>query len=78
MQVDAIVEAGDGRWIAVEVKLGGARLIDDGAASLLKFREKVISDRHRPPTKLLVVTAGGFGYERPDGVAVAPVTALGP
>ena len=78
LQVDAIVEAGDGRWIAVEVKLGGPRLIDDGAASLLKFREKVISDRHRPPAKLLIVTAGGFGYERSDGVAVAPITALGP
>ncbi len=30
------------------------------------------------PAKLLVVTAGGYAYEREDGVAVAPLTALAP
>ena len=78
LEVDAIVEAGDGRWIAVEVKLGGSQLIDAGAASLLRLRTKAVADGFRPPAKLLVVTATGYGYERPDGVAVAPVTALGP
>ena len=78
VEVDAIVEAGDGRWVAVEVKLGGARLIDEGASSLLGFRDKAEKDGLRPPDKLLVVTATGFGYERTDGVAVAPLTALGP
>ena len=78
LEVDAIVEAGDGRWIAVEVKLGGAQLIDAGAASLQRLRAKAVADRIEPPSKLLVVTATGYGYERPDGVAVAPITALGP
>ncbi len=78
LEVDAIVEAGDGRWVAVEVKLGGSRLIDAGAASLLRLRAKAAENGFRPPAKLLVVTATGYGYERADGVAVAPVTALGP
>lgn len=78
LEIDAIVEAGDSRWIAVEVKLGGAQHIDTAATSLLKLRTKALADRIRPPAKLLVVTATGFGYERADGVAVAPVTALGP
>ena len=78
LEVDAIVEAGDGRWVAVEVKLGGSRLIDAGAASLLRLRAKAAEDGFRPPAKLLVVTATGYGYERADGVAVAPVTTLGP
>ena len=26
----------------------------------------------------VVVTGSGYGYTRPDGVAVVPVTALGP
>ena len=78
IEADAIVEAGDGRWIAVEVKLGGTQLIDAGAASLLRLRTKAVEDGLRPPAKLLVVTATGYGYERADGVAVAPVTALGP
>ena len=78
LEIDSIVEGGDGRWIAVEVKLGGAQLIDSAAASLLRLSAKAAADGIRPPAKLLVVTATGFGYERPDGVAVAPLTALGP
>ena len=30
------------------------------------------------PRRLVVVTATGFAYERTDGVAVVPITALGP
>ena len=78
LEVDIIVEAGDGRWIAIEVKLGSERLIDAGAASLLRLRAKAVADRIEPPAKLLVVTSTGFGYERRDGVAVVPITALGP
>jgi len=72
------VEAGDGRWVAVEVKLGGSQLVAAGAASLLRLRAKSPENGFRPPAKLLVVTATGYGYERSDGVAVAPVTTLGP
>ncbi len=78
LEVDAIVEAGDGRWIAVEVKLGGGQAIEAAASSLLKLRAKAVAEQILPPAKLLVVTATGFGYERRDGVAVAPITALGP
>ena len=78
LEVDAIVEVGDGRWIAIEVKLGGAELIDKGTASLLRLHAKAEASGIRPPAKLLVVTATGYGYERKDGVAVAPLGALGP
>jgi len=30
------------------------------------------------PARLVVVTVGGYAYERDDGVAVVPITALGP
>ena len=30
------------------------------------------------PSKLLIITATGYGYERPDGTTVVPLTALGP
>ncbi|MCY3960805.1 MAG: hypothetical protein OXG34_03925 [bacterium] len=29
-----------------------------------------------PPARKLVITASGYGYDRPDGVAVVPLTAL--
>ena len=78
LEVDAVVEAGDGRWTAVEVKLGSARGIDDAAASLLRLASKVDTDRVGQPSRLVVVTASGYSYDRPDGVAVVSVSALAP
>ena len=36
------------------------------------------ASKAREPTKRFVITAAGYGYERPDGVTVVPITALGP
>ena len=78
LEVDVIIEHSDGRWIAVEIKLGGGRGPDNAAAALMRLRGKVNLERAGEPSKLLVVTAGGYAYEREDGVAVAPLTALAP
>lgn len=78
LEADAIVEAGDGRWMAVEVKLGSAQGIDDAAASLLRLAAKVNTDRVGRPSKLVVITASGYSYDRPDGVAVVSISALAP
>ncbi len=78
LEVDVIVERAHGEWAAFEIKLGGERLISDGIASLRKLAERVDTERMGTPRKLAVITAGGYGYELPDGIAVIPVTALGP
>ncbi|WP_419552324.1 ATP-binding protein [Candidatus Poriferisodalis sp.] len=78
LEADAIVEAGDGRWMAVEVTLGSAHGIDDAAKALLRLAAKVDTDRVGPPSKLVVITASGYSYDRPDGVAVVSVSALAP
>jgi len=77
LEVDAIVEAGDGRWLAFEVKLGHGQ-IDDAAASLLRFAARVDTARCGAPALLGVIVATGYGYRRKDGVAVIPIGALGP
>lgn len=78
LEVDLIVEHRDGRWAAVEVKLGSADSIDRAAQSLLRLQAKLDHAKTRAPVKLVVATASGYAYERPDGVAVAPITRLGP
>ena len=75
-EIDAVVEHGDGRWLAVEVKLGARS--DEAARSLTRACGQIDVTRAGEPTKKLVVTAEGYGYERPDGVSVLPITALGP
>jgi predicted AAA+ superfamily ATPase len=77
LEVDAIVQLIDGRWAAFEIKLGPG-LVDDGAASLLKFRDRVDTSRSGEPSVLGVVVGTGLGYVRPDGVAVVPIGALAP
>lgn len=78
LEVDAIIERSDGRWIAAEIKLGGGDGPDKAAAALLRLQGKVDLDKTGEPARLLVITAGGYAYERSDGVTVAPITTLGP
>lgn len=77
LEVDAIIEARDGRWIALEIKLGSG-LIDAGAASLLTFAARVDTTKVGEPALLAVISGNGYGYVRDDGVAVIPLGALGP
>ena len=77
LEVDAVVHLVDGRWGAFEVKLGAGR-VDEGAASLLNFLQKVDTTKVGPPAVLGVITSTGFGYRRPDGVHVIPIGTLGP
>jgi uncharacterized protein len=77
LEVDAVVEAADGRWAAFEIKLGVGR-VDEAAESLLTFKDRVDTRWSGPPEALGVIVATGFGYQRPDGVGVIPIGALGP
>lgn len=77
LEIDAIVEAVDGRWIAVEVKLGHQR-VDEGARNLLALREKLSPEANATCGALLVVVADSPTYTRPDGVVVTSVASLGP
>jgi uncharacterized protein len=77
LEIDAIVEARDGRWMAFEVKLGHGQ-VDLAAAALTRFAERIDTARCGAPALLGVIVATGYGYRREDGVAVIPIGALGP
>jgi hypothetical protein len=73
----ALVEAVDGRWIAVEVKLGHNR-VDEGARNLLALRAKLSREANARCGGLLVLVSDSPTYVRPDGVLVSSVAVLGP
>lgn len=77
LEVDAIVEAADGRWAAFEVKLGPNQ-VDEAAATLLRFAERVDTTKVDAPAVLGVIVGFGYGFVRPDGVAVIPIGSLAP
>lgn len=79
LECDAVVHLEDGRWGAVEIKLGGDDLVEAGAVSLKALRDKIVEKSdERAPSFLMVLTAVGGAYEREDGVLVAPVNMLKP
>ncbi len=73
----AIVQLHDGRWGAIEIKLGEGQ-VDAAAANLKRFSEQIDQQRSGSPAFLAVVCGKGYGYRRSDGVVVVPVGALGP
>lgn len=77
LEVDAIVETRDGRWGAIEMKLGGG-YADDGAKNLNRLEDKIVKDGGRPPVFKMVLTSTGYAYKRDDGVIVVPIGCLGP
>jgi uncharacterized protein len=77
LEVDAVVEAADGRWLAAEIKLGHHR-VEEGASNLLALRDKLEDSVQARCGALLVVIADTPTYTRPDGVIVTSVAALGP
>lgn len=79
LECDAVLHLEDGRWGAIEIKLGGDRLVEEGARSLKLLRNKIIEKSdEKAPAFLLVLTAVGGAYRRDDGVYVAPINLLKP
>lgn len=79
LECDAVLHLEDGRWGAIEIKLGGDELVEDGARSLKTLRNKITEKSdEKAPDFLMVLTAVGGAYQREDGVYVAPVNLLKP
>lgn len=72
-EVDLIVERGDGRILAIEVKL--ARDIVDRDVAHLQWLQGRLGD---DLLDAIVVTTGQTAYRRRDGIGVVPAALLGP
>jgi hypothetical protein len=72
-EVDLIVERGDHRVLAIEVKL--ARRVDDRDVRHLHW---LAEKRGDDLLDRLVVATGPAAYRRPDGIGVVPAALLGP
>jgi hypothetical protein len=75
LEADMIVALRDGRWAAIEVKLG-SKQIEEAAANLIKLSERIDSDKMGHPSFLMVLTGGEYAYKRNDGVWVVPIACL--
>ncbi len=79
LECDAVVHLRDGRYGLIEVKLGGDRLVDQGAQTLRAVAARIDTTRMPQPSFLMVLTGtGAYSLMRPDGVMVVPIGVLGP
>ena len=75
LESDLIVRLRDGRWAAIEVKLG-KKQIDEAAENLLTLKARIDEDKMGPASFLMVITGGQYAYRRSDGVLVVPIACL--
>ncbi|RIY19676.1 AAA family ATPase [Bifidobacteriaceae bacterium NR026] len=76
-ECDAVIHLRNGKYGLIEIKLGGSKLIEDGAKSLKAMKDKIDTDKMNAPSFLMVLTGtGDFAYCRKDGIYIVPIGCL--
>lgn len=75
LESDLIVRLRDGRWAALEVKLGNKQ-IEEAAKNLLKLKARIDEEKMGKASFLMIITGGTHAYCRKDGIWVVPLGCL--
>ena len=77
LECDAVIHLRNGSYALIEIKLGGEKLIEEGAVVLKKLENKIDTARMKSPAFKMVLTGSGdYAYRRRDGILVVPVGCL--
>lgn len=77
LECDAVVHLRNGKYGLIEIKLGGQKLIDEGAGTLNKFASLIDTGRmNEPAFKMILTAVGNIAYQRKDGIYVVPIGCL--
>ena len=78
LECDAVIHLRNGKYGLVEIKLGGDKLIEEGAKTLTAFADKIDTTKMKIPSFKMVLTGvGQYAFQRPqDGVYVVPIGCL--
>lgn len=77
LECDAVIHLRNGSYGLVEIKLGGDKLVEEGADNLIKLKNKLDTSKMKNPSFLMVVTAtGDYAYKRSDEIYVVPIGCL--
>lgn len=79
LECDAVIHLRNGSYGLVEIKLGGDKLIEEGAQILKTLSDLIDTNSMKKPSFMMVLCAQApFAYKRNDGVYVVPITSLRP
>ncbi|MCF0237763.1 MAG: ATP-binding protein [Sphaerochaetaceae bacterium] len=77
LECDAVIHLRNGKYGLIEIKLGGDKLIEEGAKNLLKLKEHIDTDKMKEPSFMMILTAiGNYAYKRNDGILIVPIGCL--
>ena len=77
LECDAVVHLRNGSYGLIEIKLGGDRLIEEGATTLNKLEANIDTTKMKAPSFKMVLTGvGNYAYRRKDGVLIVPIGSL--
>ena len=77
LECDAVLKLKNGDYALVEIKIGGEEQINDAARHLTLLKNKITNKSdEKPPKFLMIITAIGSLYKRPDGIYVVPINTL--
>lgn len=77
LECDTVVHLRNGSFGLIEIKLGGDKLIEEGAENLKTFSNKIDTNKMKAPSFLMVLTGTcKYAYRREDGVYVVPIGCL--
>lgn len=77
LECDTVIHLRNGSYGLIEIKLGGEKLIDEGAENLKKLAERIDITKMKSPSFMMVLTGTGeFAYKRADGIYIVPIGCL--
>ena len=72
LEVDAVIVLQDGSWGAVAIKLGSG-FVESASENLIKFKEKVDTEKLGEPKFLMVLVGDDYSYQMANGVYVVSI-----
>lgn len=71
-EIDCILETNDGRWGAIEIKLGAGE-IPNAINNLIKFKNNIDTDKYGKPAFLMILTGADYSYKQEDGIYIVSI-----
>ena len=79
LECDAVVHLKNGSYGLIEIKLGGDKLIEEGAETVNTIADQIDTTKMKAPSFKMVLTGTSpYAYRREDGVYVVPIGCLKP
>lgn len=77
LECDAVIHLPNGQYGLIEIKLGGDRLIEEGAETLKRLSAKIDTARMGNPSFMAILTATSpYAFRRKDGICIIPIGCL--